>query len=76
MPEKSFGETAANASELGYTGALTLSNGMVYLHARVYAPAMRQFLQPDNVDAARYSYVGGDPVNHIDPSGHTRIDLG
>ena len=74
--DKRVGETAANASDLGYTGALTLSNGLVYLHARVYAPWGRIFLQPDNVDPRRYAYAGGDPVNAIDPGGHSACFLG
>ena len=73
-----YNETAGvNASELGYTGALTFSvGGLVYLNARVYSPAMRRFLQADNVDAKRYTYAGGDPINHRDPTGHIVKHLG
>ena len=62
--------TDAATSDLGYTGALKLSEGLVYLNARTYDPGLRRFLQPDNVDSRRYTYAGGDPINSTDPSGH------
>lgn len=37
--------------------------------SRVYDPALRQFIQPDALDPMTYTYAGGDPVNHVDPSG-------
>jgi hypothetical protein len=33
-----------------------------------------RWLQPDDVDGRRYTYVGGDPLNQIDPSGHGGCD--
>jgi RHS repeat-associated protein len=63
-------ESGDTGSEIGYTGGLRLSEGLVYLGARVYDPTLRQFLQPDNVDSHRYSYVHGDPSNRVDPTGH------
>jgi RHS repeat-associated protein len=56
-------------SELAYSGALQLSEGLLHLRSRVYSPAWRRFLEPDTVDLLRYTYVNGDPVNFIDPSG-------
>ena len=73
LADTKSGETAASASELGYTGALKLSEGLLYLNARVYDPKTRRFLQPDNVDSRRYTYAGGDPINRIDPSGHKDV---
>jgi RHS repeat-associated protein len=70
------GETTANASGLGYTGALQLSEGLIYLNARVYNPQMRRFLQADGVDSVRYSYVRGDPVGFTDPTGRQRDPSG
>ena len=58
------------ASELGYTGGLRLSEGLIHLQARAYSPALRRFVQPDNVDYSRYSYVRGDPIGYVDPTGH------
>jgi RHS repeat-associated protein len=66
----SQGVTAETESELGYTGARRLSGDLVNLNARVYDPRMRRFLQADDVDTLRYTYVAGDPVNRTDPTGH------
>jgi murein DD-endopeptidase MepM/ murein hydrolase activator NlpD len=78
--------TAASDSELGYTNGLRLlwrpgvtpalpqGPGLVLLGARVYHAELKRWLQPDTVDALRYTYTGGDPVNFIDPSGRTMID--
>jgi RHS repeat-associated protein len=57
-------------SELGYTGGVRLSEGLLHLEARAYWSRLRRFVQPDNVDERRYSYVGGDPANGVDPTGH------
>jgi len=78
--------TAASDSELGYTNGLRLlwrpgitpatpqAPGLVLLGARVYHAELKRWLQPDTVDALRYTYTGGDPVNFIDPSGRTMQD--
>jgi RHS repeat-associated protein len=78
--------TAASDSELGYTNGLRLlwkagtapalpqTPGLVLLGARVYHAELKRWLQPDTVDALRYTYTGGDPVNFIDPSGRMAID--
>lgn len=64
------GEGLAAESELGFTGALRLSQGLLHLNARVYDPQLRRFLQPDTEDGLRYTYAAGDPANLVDPSGH------
>jgi len=63
-------DTGHFASDLGYTGGRRLSGGLIHLRARAYNPALRQFMQADDVDAKRYAYAGGDPINLVDPSGH------
>ncbi len=63
-------ETDATASELGFTGALKLSEGVLHLGSRDYWTVIGRFLQPDDVDPRRYTYASGDPSNRIDPSGH------
>jgi hypothetical protein len=40
------------------------------MNARTYSSLLRRFIQPDNVDYARYTYVNGDPVGFVDPTGH------
>jgi len=62
-------ESDSAGSELGYGGALRLSEGILHMGARDYYPQLRRFLQPDTIDLIRYGYVHGDPANHIDPSG-------
>jgi len=62
-------EADENTSELGFTGGLRLSSGLIHLKARVYSPLLRRFLQPDTIDPRRYTYARGDPLNYIDPTG-------
>jgi RHS repeat-associated protein len=64
------GENADTRSDRGYTGALRLTAGLVYLADRVYDPALRRFLQADGVEPSNYSYAGGDPINSVDPTGN------
>ncbi len=42
--------------------------------ARLYDPTIGQFLSPDPEDetASPYAYVGGDPVDYVDPDGRMR----
>lgn len=51
--------------------------GWYLLGERAYSPALRRFIAPDAASpfdgggVNRYAYCSGDPVNRIDPSGHT-----
>jgi RHS repeat-associated protein len=46
------------------------SRNFYYLRARYYDPAIGRFLGPDSVPSGNlYAYVGGNPVNLVDPSG-------
>jgi RHS repeat-associated protein len=61
-------------SRHAYTGQLGLPEAQLYYYkARVYDPMAGRFLQTDpaGLDAGMnlYAYVGGDPVNLVDPSG-------
>jgi RHS repeat-associated protein len=62
-------EADETTSELGFTGGIKLSGGLIHLRARAYSPLLRRFLQPDTVDLRRYTHAGGDSMNFIDPSG-------
>ena len=58
--------------------------GLYYLRARYYNPATGRFLSRDPEDGAtfvpktllKYLYVGGDPVNMVDPSGRDLAGYG
>lgn len=61
-------------SRFRYTGQTWLSEvGLYYYKARMYAPGVGRFLQPDPTGYADgmnlYAYVGGDPMNGSDPTG-------
>jgi RHS repeat-associated protein len=70
-------QTSPTATNQGYTGQQTDSDGLIYLRARYYNPSMGTFLTPDPVMASLsrsgsmngYGYVEGNPTNLTDPSG-------
>jgi RHS repeat-associated protein len=73
-----FGQTlpsAPRAGGFGYTGeAHDDESGLVYLRARYYDPSLGRFLSRDSyVDQPPYAYVGNDPMNATDPSGHFTV---
>lgn len=49
------------------------ASGLMHYRARAYDPRIGQFLQPDPIGYAAgmnlLAYVGGDPVNMVDPMG-------
>lgn len=53
------------------TGCYALGNGY-----RLYSPTLKRFCSPDNLSPFEkgglnaYMYCMGDPVNHVDPTGH------
>ncbi|WP_287028026.1 RHS repeat-associated core domain-containing protein [Herbaspirillum sp.] len=68
-------------SRFGYNaqdGVLMDGNGLVYMRARYYSPQQRRFVSKDALRGElwdlgslnRYAFVGGDPVNLVDPSGY------
>jgi RHS repeat-associated protein len=73
--------TTTNAlTNLLYSGEQTDgATGLQPLGARRYDPRTGRFLTADTVDDPaslhKYLYVGADPINHIDPTGHVEFTL-
>ncbi len=72
---------AGPVTDLGFTGQIgDRATGLNYFNARYQAPLTATFTQPDTVAihgdlnyVNRYAYVGGDPINRIDPTGHAYL---
>jgi RHS repeat-associated protein len=59
-----------------YAGTYQDATGLYKMGMRYYAPGLMRWTQQDAIEAPtdfgminRYAYVGGDPLNQIDPSG-------
>ena len=66
-------------TDFGFTGQrLDSGTGLVFMHARYYHPGLGRFISADTIvlnpgnpqSLNRYSYVLGNPLKYIDPSGH------
>ena len=61
----------------GRDGVVTDANGLIYMRARYYSPAMKRFINADIIHGEisdstslnRYAYVNGNPVSFTDPFG-------
>jgi len=72
--------SAAAVANFYFTGKpLDDETGLYYYGARYYNPVIGRFITPDTIVQSpggnpqtlnRYSYVGNNPVNAIDPTGH------
>lgn len=74
--------SSGSVTDIGFTGHRSdVSNGLIYMKARYYDPAMGRFLTPDTMIASpynpqglnRYSYVDNNPLIYIDPTGHWKL---
>ena len=77
---KLISRTGTNFVIFGYNGrdgVVTDKNGLIYMRARYYSPAMRRFVNADiiageisnAVTLNRYAYANGNPVSNVDPFG-------
>ncbi len=75
-----FTQMAAPYNTLGYTGQMyDARSGLVNMGARWYSPSVGRFTTPDTYAGTwtqpltqnPYLYVGDNPVNFTDPTGHT-----
>ncbi len=65
-----------------HEASLPGGEGLSFFNARWYDPKLGSFLSADSIVPAplapqslnRYAYVGGNPVNHRDPTGHACDD--
>lgn len=61
----------------GRDGVITDDNGLIYMRARYYSPAMKRFVNADVVAGSitnavtlnRFAYANGNPVSLVDPFG-------
>lgn len=73
-----YGETQVlgpdGGNSIRYTGREHDDTGLYYYRARYFDPVLKRFLSEDPIGVAGglnlYGYVGGDPVNLIDPTGN------
>jgi RHS repeat-associated protein len=77
-----------NLNKKKFTGyERDVATGLDYASARMYSPSRGRFAQPDPIGLKaakmelplslnRYSYVGNDPINSVDPSGLLTIIIG
>ena len=74
-----FGIPAStNVGRFQFTGQAWLPEaGLFYYKARMYSPTLGRFLQTDPIGYADglnwYNYVGGDPINSVDPLGLVEV---
>ncbi len=71
-----YGEVASTSgtwtTPFGYAGGYTDPTGLIYLINRYYDAQTGQFVSVDplvGMTGAAYGYVGGNPVNGVDPMG-------
>ena len=67
----------------GRYGVETGANGLYYMRARYYNPQIKRFINRDIIDGSitdsqslnKYSYVQGNPISLVDPSGTSAMKI-
>jgi RHS repeat-associated protein len=79
-----FAQSGSTTNSYLFTGQqLDAATGLYSMRARYYDPSVGRFLTRDTypvnyndpVDLNRYVYVANDPINAIDPSGHSIVEF-
>lgn len=74
------GRTGTDLLIIGYNGrdgVLTEPNGLLFMRARYYSPALKRFMNADIILGSiadpstlnLYAYVNGNPISYVDPFG-------
>ena len=73
----SSGTLAGDVRFVGTHGVTADENGLYHMQARYYDPEAKRFITEDPIGLSGglnlYGYVGGDPVNRIDPTGQKYV---
>ena len=80
-----FGVTTSTGgsffNEVTFTGSISDASGLLYMNARYYNPATARFLSQDTYTGSAfdpwtqhlYAYCNNNPVNMVDPTGHSAL---
>jgi RHS repeat-associated protein len=79
---EAYGRTVVDGAAenpIQFTGRENDSSGLYYYRERYYAPALARFIAQDAIGIQsgvnRYAYVGGSPLNYVDPLGLFRVRI-
>ena len=80
-----FGVTTSTGdaffNEVTFTGSISDASGLLYMNARYYNPSTARFLSQDSCTGSAfdpwtqhlYAYCNNNPVNMVDPTGHSAL---
>jgi RHS repeat-associated protein len=69
-------DSGTNPTPFEYTGEPLDDNGLLHLRAPYYDSSLGVFVSLDPLETPnRYAYVNSDPINRIDPTGNTPVEI-